>query len=423
MKVFFNYLALTVALALGFSSCSSDDDLVGNGTNPIPTGKATTFTLSIAQPRTYAADPNATTDETKVNSVDVFIFSDADVYEKTDRLNGSDFSISNDNEYTANKTIATTVGPKKIYVGVNLPEEVAEKVASQGLSVIYNVNNANDLMESTNGFAMFSKVASNATFVEDDAPTAETANKVSATVSRLLAKVSVQQSVSDYNVTGGKVSDLHFSVSNITTLYYILPNLSTFSPINGLSDLYNEDNYKGVNANGTSIESLKVSYALENASATSLQGYSTYASIRGKFLPTNVVKLTVPADGSSKLVKDTAPSTPQTFYTVPNALGVINYFTSQADAVAYDAFINSGASKLKTYTEGNTFYKAYLNPAGDYNIFRNNVYKVNITKINGLGDPADIVDTPDKEVSKPTNIDVNIDVESWTENIQDSELG
>lgn len=422
MKVFFNYLIATSALIAGFTSCSNDDDLAGKGGNPTPNGKATTFTLSIAQPKTYAVDMNATADENKMTSVDVFIFNDSDVLEKRERLASSDFSSSTDNEYTANRTIATTVGAKKIYVGVNLSDELARDVASRGLTAIYQVSSANDLMNPANGFAMFSKVASNPTFVEETDATAATANKVSATVSRLLAKVAIEKGAGlQYNVLGGTVSDLQFSLSNITKLYYVLPNALNYSPTNTLADFYKENSYKAVNANGTAIKTANVSYALENISTQSLEGYSTYASIRAKFLPTKVVKLSVAGNGSSGLVSETAPVNPQTFYVVSNA-GVKYYFIDQIDAAAYDATINGATPTMSTYQDGYCFYKAYLNPAHNYNIFRNNLYKVNITAINGLGQSGDNIDNPGHEISKPTNITIDIVVEPWAENTQDSEI-
>lgn len=422
MKVFFNYLAVTAALALGFSSCSNDDDLTGNGGNPAPTGKATTFTLSIAQPRTYATDPNATDAERLMNSVDVFIFNDANGFEKREHLEGSEFTQSPDNEYTADRTIATTVGAKKIYVGINLSDALARKVATEGMSAIYKVSSADDLL--VDGFAMFSKVSSSATFVEATDPTASTANRVSANVARLLAKVSVEKGTAlKNNVLGGTISDLQFSVSNITKQYFILPSVSTFSPTNTLADFYKENAYKAVNANGTAIASANASYALENASAQSLEGYSTYASIRAKFVPTTVVKLSTAGNGASGLVSETAPATPQTFYVVTNA-GVKYYFIDENDATAYDGEVNGlPSARVDTYTDGYCYYKAYLNPAVDYNIYRNNFYKVNITAVNGLGQSGDDIDNPEHEISKPTNITVDIVVEPWVENVQNDELG
>lgn len=424
MKVMFKNLMIAATLLAGFASCSNDDDSTING--GIETGKATTFTLSIAQPKTYATDPNATADESTLNSVDVFIFNDAGTLEKRERLTGSEFTQSPTNEYTANRTIASTTGAKKIYVGVNLSDELARNVASQGLSAIYKVSTAADLMNPTNGFAMFSKVASDATFVESTDPTAATANKVSATVSRLLAKVSVIQSPTlSYNVLGGTISDLEFSLSNITQLYYMLPNVSGLSPVNSLSPstLYNQDSYQALNASTTAITASNVSYALENASSQNLEGYTTYASIRAKFIPTTVVKLTTAGNGASGLVSETVPATPVTFYTVSNA-GVRYYFLNQTDATAYDTEINGANTTLATYTNGYCYYKAYLNPDNNFNIYRNNLYKVNITAVNGIGESdKDIIDNPDKEISKPTNITVSVDIEDWIENTQNTEIG
>lgn len=202
----------------------------------------------------------------------------------------------------------------------------------------------------------------------------------------------------------------------------MLPSVSNFSPANTLASFYKENAYKAVNANGTAIKTANVSYALENASAENLEGYSTYASIRAKFLPSTVVKLAAAGEGASGLVSETAPSTPQTFYVVVNA-GVRYYFLSQADAAAYNTEINGGsASTLETYTDGYCYYKAYLNPAGNYNIYRNNLYKVNITAVNGIGKSGDDITDPEQEISKPTNIIIDITVEPWVENSQDTEI-
>ncbi|MFV0589275.1 fimbrial protein, partial [Bacteroides reticulotermitis] len=121
----FKYVAMmAAALTLGFSSCSNNDDL-GNG-DTIESGRPTKMTLAIAQPVTYAPDGNATTDETKIESVDVYIYSGS-TFLKREHLTITDFDAGAGNVWTLKKAkeIATTTGAKTIYVGVNLPTTLA----------------------------------------------------------------------------------------------------------------------------------------------------------------------------------------------------------------------------------------------------------------------------------------------------------
>lgn len=421
MKVNFRNLMIAATLVAGFASCSSDDDSTNGGITP--TGEKTTFNLTIAQPRTYAVDPNATDDESTVNSIDVFIFNANDVLEKREHLDVANFTNTN-GQYTNNQPIVSTTGAKKIYAGVNLTDALAREISSNGLAAIYKAENASKLMGSE-GFAMFSKLATPATFVADNDASAATANQVSVSVARLLSKVSVLEGQSlKYDVVGGKVSDLYFSVSNIATLYNILPSQSNVGPANSLSDFYKENSYKAVNALGKDILESNVSYALENTSGKGRQGYSTYASIRAKFIPSKVVKLAIAGDASSDLVAETAPTVAKTFYTVMNA-GVRYYFLDKDDATAYDNAINTTAS-IKEYTDGFSYYKAYLNPSDDFKIYRNNLYKVNIIKVNGIGDNTDNGEDngedPEDKVPSPTNITVTVTVEDWVENTQNTEI-
>lgn len=83
-----------------------------DGVNSIPNVEYITFSLSITQSKTYVTDSHFAIDENKINSVYLFIFNDADTFEKREHLNSFNFTPYLKDEFTSNKAIATTVGAK-----------------------------------------------------------------------------------------------------------------------------------------------------------------------------------------------------------------------------------------------------------------------------------------------------------------------
>lgn len=434
----FKYATLAAALLLGFSGCSNDD----NPTPVIEQGTSTTFSLSVSQPTTYAADANATASESEVKTVDVYIYDASNGFIKREHLSISDFDAdgSIDNKYNLKqgKAITTTTGAKRIYVGVNLPATLASAIdGSDPATVAQTIAAAAELKDPDNGFAMFSRQVQTPDLVAADAPDYTTKNTVTVSVARLLAKVAVVKgtdpSVAAGTLIGGTISDLEFAVSNVNKKFFSYPS-ATFldpnhtSPWNVLADFYGAANadYKSVNANGTSIKDAttdaKVVYATENTSAGDLEAEHTYVSVRGTFVPSSIVKLNSAGDGASGLTADAAISAGTTFYSVTASSQRV-FFSNQTDANAY---ASANTTDVATYTNGLTYYKAFLNPSpagGErkYDVLRNTAYKVTISRINGLGEPADVT-TPGTTITDATTMLVNVDVEPWTVVEQNSEL-
>lgn len=434
MKTKFKYATLlTVASLLGFTACSSDDEVTGKTPE---TGTPTNFSLSISQPVTYAADPNATADEVTIKTVDVYIYDASNAFIKRQSLVVADFDDLGDNKWQLKdaKKIATTTGAKNIYVGVNLPATLATAIVNTdpGAAKQAITSAATELGNTTSGFAMFSRLVKTPTLVTTGDPDYATENTVTVTVARLLAKVVVQEgNPFSTSVTGGTVSGLQFAVSNVNKKFFPYPS-STFrdpnwtSPWSVLTDFIpaQSSDYKTINPNATAITIADAVYTTENTSQGNAQGDHTYVSVRATYTPSSIVKLNTAGDATSGFTADDSYNAGETFYLV-NAGGQKYFFKSSTDAAAYAT--DKGTSAI-TYTNGLAYYNIFLNPApqsgqeNKFDVLRNNIYKVTITKINGLGKPGDIITDPTEEIDEPTDISVTLDIEPWTIVTQENEI-
>lgn len=427
MKNFKYVTMMAAALVLGFSSCSNNDEL-GEGT--LGNGSPTKMTLAIAQPTTYAnGDSNATVDETNIKFVDVYIYAGTS-FMKRERFAASDFvqdgTDPNIWRLASGKEIITTTGEKKIYVGVNLPVDLAVAIeGSNPASMAQTISSASELGNIANGYAMFNRTETSATLVAIDDQEFSTKNTVKVGVARLLAKVVVEKAASlSMDVTDGTLQDLKFTVSNVNTKFFPLPSATYIdpnhtSPWSELGDFISGVNYEDVNANGTAIDVAKAIYATENTSEGQFQGDHTYVSVRGSFVP-NVIN---GWDGNA-LTTEVAITPGTTFYKVV-VNGQSTYFSNQAQANSY---ADEKEGTMVLYTDGFVYYNIFLNPNPEadkekkFDVLRNTIYKVKITKINGVGDGEDVIVEPEEPITGPTNISVEIDVEDWSMKEQESEL-
>ncbi|HJD75106.1 MAG TPA: Mfa1 family fimbria major subunit [Bacteroides reticulotermitis] len=425
----FKYAAMmAAALTLSFSSCSNNEDLGNEGI--AVAGSPTKMTLAITQPSTYAADGNATGDEVSIKTVDVYIYSGT-TFVKRQSLSvaagdfvqdGTDPAIW---KLASGKEIATTTGSKTIYVGVNLSATLADAIAGTDPAAIAQTIADASQLQGVTGFAMFSREGKTADLVAVDDSDYPTKNTVKVGVARLLAKVVVKQGAGLLNtdITGGVLHDLEFTVSNVNTKFFPLPS-TTFvdpnhtSPWSMLSEFIAGTSYEGVNASSASVTTANAIYTTENTSAGDLQGEHTYVSVRGTFVPT-----TINGWDGTDLTTETGIAKGDTFYKV-----VVNgksYFFSDATQAA--DYASDKSSTLVEYTNGLAYYNVFLNPKPDsgkemkFDVLRNTIYTVNITKINGLGDGEDPLD-PTDPIDGPTNLSVEIDIEDWAMKSQDSEL-
>lgn len=81
----------------------------------------------------------------------------------------------------------------------------------------------------------------------------------------------------------------------------------------------------------------------------------------------------------------------------------------------YDEFIAAGVTK---YEDGIAYYMENITTGGEIKVLRNNVYKLNVTKIGSLGKA--VLDP--QEPGEPTLLELTVTVNQWTVNTQDIEL-
>ncbi|MCC8089449.1 MAG: Mfa1 family fimbria major subunit [Rikenellaceae bacterium] len=405
----------------GFAACSKDSDSDAATTpRDIDDGLPTTFTLSVSQPKTYAVDNNATSDELAFNTVDVLIYK-GNTLVKHVTLDGNDFTEtgSGTNMYTSKNSIETTTGTKEVYVGVNLPADIRSTItATETKGNLSSVNSTTvaALTAASTGFAMFSTEGVESTFVEVGDALYNTNNVLTIPVERLVAKVTVQKDEDlTYDVAGGTLSDLQFGIRNSNKLIYALQQKDSSGTVidpNYYTADYDADDfeqlyggYANVDESNTAVLSLTPKYAPENTSASYWTRETTYASIRAKFKPAQF------ADETGTLYDNTNADA-VSFWVVDYNNGDILYFEDKDDADTFAGSVNGTVSS--EYKDGYTYYNMFLNPNGKYNTIRNNYYKTTIKSITGLGNPTSEEggNTPEPVESK-TLIDLVIDIVEW----------
>lgn len=439
MKKYFKTVFLATAVMVSFASCSNDE-IVDNG-NDIPEGEKTSFILTIDQPQTYAiSDNNATAKEKLITSVDVFIFDKNDQLRSHTALAKADFTETT-NQLKSTKKIPTTTGFKRVYVGVNLKNELVANIKTMGVGATHKLlegvvdNKVTELGNEldNNGYAMFSKVVQEPTFTLNEAT-----NLVKVNVERLVAKVVVYEKDGlKKDLESGDISTIEFAVGNVNTKFFPLPKANYVDPnyIETTTDLadflklgYSDNYYLQANDKNTTLPQERKWNILENTSNGKRKAQLTYTSIRAKFLPKYFVKWNAT---TKKLENDTRPGGAVTFHQVKSDKGIY-YFTNHAQATAYG---NSCTPKVApvTFDSGWCYYPVYLNPTGThngaskpenkFNVYRNNIYKVVIASIAGPGiskitDPVD----PTEPVDETTNMTVEVTIEPWTLNTQTEDL-
>lgn len=444
------FVMLAAALMMGVTSCNNDDGADGDG--GVAGGQPTAMGLTIKAPRaphTYASDdPNATDDEIKLNKVNVLIYGETSsgsgsyILEKNAPLTMSDFDLvpGAHDIYTLKDAskISTTTGNKRIHVAMNYPGTFpAMNDNLAGLAnLVYTLPTADDLSSPTNGLAMFSAEAKDAALVPETTP-GETpaANKMTITVKRLVAKITVQEDIprtnGDIISQGGKLTNLQFAVGNANKTIFPLqkrvgtsPNIviqdnnwDTYAPGDffAISDygLASTD-YQSIDAAATGVLLLNTAYAPENTAKTyNADGENlTFLSVRTQYQP----EFFVDGIGTSK-GPNTDPA--KSFWTVTKTDGAIMYFDVESEADTYTG-ANAGTVKSAEYIDGLCYYRAYLNKnsvadgnilgsvAAKFDVLRNNYYKAMIHSIKAPGAATD-----EGKVTEETSLMVNVEVEAW----------
>ncbi len=375
---------LTLSLiGLAVGACKRPDG-GEDPTNVDPEGELVKAKLSVSIPksiRTYAPgdlDVLATDEEKLAKTMDVFIYDDGGAYALTYKHfdfaasgpTGTDKFIVDPDDDTKFTTAEFDVreGDKLVYVGINMPNFIVDR-----LKTGYYVNEVfeqvdlidllatNEVGNGSREVAFFNTSTPVTTAINASSPTT-----ISASVSRLVAKVIVMAADDDgdvssgntasWDVSGGVVSNLEFAIGQRNNQMYVSPLVSDADPNyedstipvvgvespNNIQILQDVDisEYATVNDLGASPSDADtyMRYATENTSASHRHQDVTYVSIKATFSPHRFGgdpdTGELPDDGTE--YDNTAPS--NGFYAVftgdnvggTDALGV-RYFADETD--------------------------------------------------------------------------------------------
>lgn len=452
---------MSALAVMGLASCTNENDPMGNNGQTAEPGEPTHVTLSLdlnnATSTKAIQDDNATTEETKITHLNVFIYDKNGVLENAQKILMDDLTEEGtDNVYTT-KALKATTGTKTVYVGLNMTDAMVAQLkatAAQNLTSTAAKVALNDLTNETNGFVMFSTQGKSATFVavpeEGGIPEA---NKVTLTVERLASKIAVgcEDAIDDIKQgAAGKIQNLRFVVDNINTLNYFPYDAGAAKDPNMTKAAYNEDdfvieddfaaadNWKTITPGTTEKKQWNYAYSAENVTEDKEMQGVTRVVVQGEFIPATLIeKKTTGGDQVTWEDKDNSQAAAATFIQLEFAeAGGYAFFadgTPDADLKEYMAFKKGVESTditddmltkaKKVYTNGYNYWWI-TTKEGRGDIVRNNFYRVNITSIwapgrtDGKFDP----DKDDEKVDEETNIEFTVTVAQWHLVEQDTEL-
>ncbi|MFV0586616.1 Mfa1 family fimbria major subunit [Bacteroides reticulotermitis] len=422
MKANFKYvMMMAAALTMGLSSCSNESDVVDDTSKE---GVKTYASIKFSSPSTYATSHTGTTEESTINTVDVFIYNSGGFLKNHHQFSTFAETTPGSGVWETTQLMETTSGAKQIYVGINLPSDIITSLSTTNktLAALTSVAQAITVADiaTNNNFAMGSDVTP-ATFTPWDGVTGSMpdANAITVNVKRFASKITVEEkaSLALANVDGGTLSDLQFALGQVNLSTYAAqkkvgttiedPNYAAPSTAgDGLADAPVAADYSTVNAAGTAINTLVAKYAPENTNDNVLAGNLTYVSVSAKFAPKKVLT------GTTGAWVETTHGTVGGFWCIKTTTGNL-YFKSVTEATDYAAEYSIPAANVVEYAGGTCYYTVYVNKAKNYDIFRNDFYQVIIDEIMGLGDKEEGPTVPTNPVDLTTKIKVSVEVTPW----------
>lgn len=438
MKTKFKFFMAAAILAVGFSSCSNDDD----GPSSIAGGKDTKLKISIPAPKTYA-DNNAIGSESSFKTAHVFVYNGGSLETSKDFV-AADFTPNGD-KYLLTDPMDVKTGAKNIYVGLNLSTEDIAAVKA-GLHASYVTTVAN--IAKTDEFSMFSmnKDGNNRFVLEEK--TGDASNTVDVTVERWAAKINaLVSSTINTEAAGAKIGSFKFAMGGVNMKMFPFQKLGANGVVEdpnwnltddaikagiigkeitnefGDNTTIDEAAFVAVDAEGTAVADRTNKYVLENTSSYPRKGEMTYSCVRAEFTAKafhsyNVDELVI--------TENTGNEVPAELFVVEKDTGETFYFKVKADAEKYAA---DNKLTVSTYKNGICYYYVYLDGKksdvgeGKYNAQRNYMYVQSITKVNSLGYPDPYPIDPEKPLSKDTKLTVNVDINPWILVPSNEELG
>lgn len=450
------FLIATFVIAASLFSCSNENN---EGMNPpgVDPGTPTNLGLSLSFAKgdkdTKAAkeDNNSTTLENALNIVDVYIFnSNSGIMVKFAELTSFDFNHKGGTDdnidiWEAKTNILTTTGEKTVFVGINLPRNFAQGLRNKPLAV-FNDNaqmlGIDQLVAST-GLAMFSAKGITSNLKPKGHPDYDNSNILKIPVKRLVAKVTVEESVNMQIKAPGKIENLTFAINNMNRKFYMVPKPDGSDPnyeegswipsdfINAVNTPGQAgDGYIAVNpvSDGKDGKELKLLlYTTENTSVNHWKKEITRVTVRATFIPNIITR----AQGAGFIDETNLKTLPETFWSVILQNGYRYYFLTEDDATLFHK-ANPGSLKPIKYIDGYCYYDMYLNKKGIFNghevdskkwdVFRNDYYRCRITSILAPGRPSEEPENPETPPDFETDIKYEINILFWNLVVDDYDL-
>ena len=441
MKKFMSGMLVASVCAAVLSGCANDQipDDQGGGTTAVEIQlQFTPNQIPGASEETRAtSDPNAKVEETNIVTADIFIYSGNGDFLRREHLTASAFtqqtSTSTADVWQTSTPISTTTGPKYFMVGINIPSAAATSLEGKPMaSATTEVQTiARTDIAVANGLPMFSLQPVAATMVQD-----ATQNRVTVDVKRIVAKVTVKR---DQNITqsgaAGYIGPMTWAVNNQNSKYFLQQGAApNYADPNWTSTQYNAADfgaavaprdYVAVNTEASpTTAQYNALYALENTSQNKTQKELTRITVRAQFTPqrwvanggynNTVTPRQEPTYSNNPNYNTTTPSssTPTTFYTVVRAVGQpAQYFQSQTDANNYAA--DNGNVPVNTFTDGYCYWNFFLNNGHNGEVYRNDYYQCNITRVVAPGNSNDNIASPDAPPATSTTVTATVNILYW----------
>ncbi len=482
---FFNMRLKTMMVAalaaLTLAGCSKDGE--NDNTKPLE-GESARLGITLRMPvqtRAFPDDVNATTAESELKSVTVYVFSAANGAALTDGgfthfpSVTSSFTESN-GTYTLNasENIKAVSGSVKVYVAANLPslKAVAYSTESAMLAAFDELAKIDNTDGST-GFTMFSP-AIPLTLAAYDENDASTIGKAPAVLDRVVSKLVASTATTTYskswfdddvtNKVTFEYKVVGMGVYNEAVESYLALNSTTKSTLNTYAQSVLKNNAPvpthPTGENATSA--LTGFYICENTEGAgdATFGKSTYAMIATTVTIDKEGEWDATADGGDGDVvyKSTTPyggGTDDVWVVIYRNIHYVTSSKTKAEAITaglegkYSLSTGSLDDNIYLYKDGYVHFQVYLNREGrnDYNVGRNEFIHVKVGDI-ALGDgkfpgypgdennpekPIDPTDPTDPNNPDPKdpddNIDpdeaaltVEIDVNKWTYRVNEATL-
>jgi hypothetical protein len=465
MKQMFKFFVATAAIAAGITACSKEEVVVDE--QPTLEHANLTITVNNNEATTRAIDdPSATNDEKKIENISLFIFGSQTAAEKDTVFTmktGSQAGFEEDGANAYKFTLQNApIGPKKIFVGVNLSTDLHNAVKSKGVAAAFELANKADLKafvyaSDGKGFPMFSDDSKtpNFTIKKDEE------NKFETAVKRFVAKVTVETTDAfekntnqERTVDGMTVNHatLAFAMGQTNRKFYPYPQklgagyedpnyiaVVSGSALNYAGDFINEfydfashkdvwtsntagvfDGFKNVTkkAEASDITKFFPAYVLENTSQKRLDGELTYAYIKAKFTPAYIHEYDA-ATGVITSAANTLDNFAKLY--VFNNSGTFYYLKDETQAIK---LAQDKSLSYETYTDCFCFYMVNLNTeAKNYDVYRNDYYKLEIEKVLRIGDAYQGPEDPTAQKGGKADLQVKVTVQKWNVVGQPVQLG